>query len=195
MVKILFPPVILVLLIAILSASDVLKELGLLYYPISFGLVIGITNFNRIRFKVQPVILKISFSAGLSILVSLIAFVIGYYSLAIYGVFEEDLQQLFGEDRSKIVTITFGTCVVATLALFVLYQFVFKLKSGRFGFYVKLSAIVLLVIYYFLFFEHFKTKETINEIFYPNTIWQGIMALALQLLFFQKRNQKERVGA
>ncbi len=185
-IKILLPPVFLLLVFYLLTGLNFLKEFGLLYLPISFGLIIGISNWRLFKFKINAY--KPFLAIFTSILISIISFFLGVFSFGLYSILKNLLKVILEGDNTKFSIIIFSVCFIAPLSLFYLYRLIFIYAQNKTNFYIKLVAIVLLILYFIIHFIYFNEVNNfkLKSLFSPYVFWQVIMALALQLILYQK---------
>ncbi|MCF6278834.1 MAG: hypothetical protein L3J14_00630 [Flavobacteriaceae bacterium] len=180
-IKILLPSVFLLLAFYILTTLNFLKEFGLLYLPISFGLIIGISNWKLSKFKIN--VYKPFLAIFTSILISIISFFLGIFSLGLYSILENLLQTTLGEDSVKFLIIIFSVCLVAPLTFICIYRLIFNIPKTKFSLYVIISNIILLVLCSMFFWDNIGVNDSNRML--PYILWQIIMALALQLILYQ----------
>lgn len=182
--KIILPPIVLIIFIYIFSILEILNDISLLYYPISFGLVLGLFNWKLSKFS-NKIILLIIFS----IIICIVSFFIGFFSLGVYNLFENTIKLSLGEDDGKMWIIIISTCLIAPIALFQLLKLIFKFKKDKFNFFVKVITIILLIIQFLCFYK-FSNNKIENNSFYnlisPFTFWQFIMIISLQLQLYHE---------
>ena len=155
------------------------------YYPLSFGLVLGILNWNVHKYNSY-------LGTFLSIITSYASFFIGYFSFPIIA---EILKPLFDEDKSTLIAMTIAPFIIAPLVAFFLYKFIFNFPEKKVTLIVIISSIFLLV---FISLIHIWNSETIqleyefNEILNSYTLWQIVMLLTIQLLIYQKEIENKQ---
>ncbi|PCI31011.1 MAG: hypothetical protein COB60_12990 [Flavobacteriaceae bacterium] len=142
------------------------------FYPLSFGLIIGLANWNIYKYKLFLGVL-------LSIFVSYLAFFIAYFSFTITG----KMFSFMKGDSGSVLGIVISTYIIAPLLVFTFYKFVFKIINSKITIFIIIASISILVLmFYFLF-----SVELIHESLDLYTIWQMIMILALQLIIYQSK--------
>lgn len=158
-------------------------RLGIDYYPLIFGLIIGIVNIKGYKFG--------SFiGVTLSILASYVTFFIAYFSIPLFALV---LKPIFGEDRAASFVMTFSVFILAPLLVFIAYKFVLGYKNVKNINYIIITTIFLLVIIHTIhvrYYELTQFKYEFNESLSPYTLWQVIMALAIQLIMYQDKLKK-----
>ena len=154
----------------------------LFYYPLSFGLIIGLVNWYH--HKYNPFVGVI-----LSLIVSYFTFFLAYFSLLIIGeIFN------FLSDLGHIIGVIISAFIIAPILVFFAYKFVFDYPKTKLTAYIVLFSIILLVLQAYFFFNHddlISSSLTKSKVLNPFTIWQIIMALSLQLIITQ-RIKKEK---
>ena len=168
LLKIILAPIVCVLII--LSS-----QFGIEYYPLSFGLVIGFINWNNHKYGLLIGII-------LSLLASYISFFIAYFS--VYLLFE--IFKLFlGQDNGGVAALMVSSFILSPLLVFFLYKFVFNYSLTKIAKYIIFTSILILIIVFnFSDWQYFKFLKNTRLDHY--TIWQIVMALAIQLLIHQK---------
>ena len=142
------------------------------FYPLTFGLIVGLVNWNIHRYK--PV-----FGVFLSVFISYLAFFIAYYSFYITG----RVFSFMKGDSGIVLGIAISTYIIAPLLVFLFYRLVFKLFISRITVSIITISIILLVLYNYLFYSKELNQESLNSF----TIWQMVMILALQLIIYQNK--------
>lgn len=162
-------------------------KMDLDYYPLSFGLIIGLVNWNYHRNNSY-------FGVILSLVISYASFIISYAST---GLLAEMLKPLLGEDKAGIIALTIFPFVIAPLLVFFSYKLVFNYKiKTKFSKIILISSIILLVTMFYVHYnysEYGRDQQEFNAFLNPYTLWQIIVALALQLLLHQKSLVKKHV--
>ena len=141
-------------------------------YPLSFGLIIGLTNWNMHKYKPFLGVL-------LSIFVSYLAFFIAYFSFALTG----SIFSFMKGDSGNILGLTISTYIIAPLLVFLLYKTVFKIINSKITFFIITISIFLLIVLFYLC----NLIGLIDESLDSYTIWQIIMISALQLIINQTK--------
>ncbi|GAB1308027.1 hypothetical protein KH5_07100 [Urechidicola sp. KH5] len=172
--KILLPGIICVLVLF-------LTNMSIWYYPITFGLVIGLLNFRRHVY--QPFI-----GVLLSLAASLVSFWAAYFCL---GVFTSLRKKLYTNNEIIVDDLTFYDAlitpfVITPLLTFFFYRHVFKIGISRSGFFVIIASVLLLILVFSFFWFYLQEFNFSNKL--PYMIWQLIMATALQILINKKVN-------
>lgn len=169
--RILFPSIICFVIIYITNMS-------IDYYPLSFGLVIGFTNLGLHKYKALLGIL-------LSVIVSYASFFIAYFSFAITG---NIFNFIVSGDLGNILGLNVSTNIIAPLLVFLLYRIVFNIPKTKLTIIVVLSSVVFLVLQscFFYYMNSTQIDSFMGKILNLYTIWQVIMALALQIIINQK---------
>jgi hypothetical protein len=161
--KIVLPSIICFLLIRI-------AKIPFSFYPLSFGLIIGIINWNV--HKYNPYLGAIS-----SVIISYTAFYIAYFSFVITG----GIVSFMG-DSGSVLGLTISTYVIAPILVFLFYKFIFKMSNSKLTMLIVIISIFVLVLQNYFFYSNELNKESLNSF----TAWQIVMALALQLIIYQK---------
>jgi len=167
-IKIISPSIICALII-------LLTELPLEYYPISFGLIIGLTNWNLHKYKPYLGVL-------LSVLASFVSFFIAFYSSFLVEnlvdfIFKET-DYFVGDESRGTLTFIISPFIIAPILVFLVYSYIFNFPKVKRTTMIILISIVLLVLNACLAFYYGIGK--------PYVFWQVIMALAIQLIVYQK---------
>jgi hypothetical protein len=157
----------------------VITKIPIEYYPLSFGFVLGILNWNVHKYNSY-------LGTVLSIIASYTSFFIGYFS---FSIITEILKPLFSEDKSILIAMTVSPFIIAPSVAFLLYKFIFNFPEKKVTLIVIVSSIFLLV---FISLIHIWNSETIqleyefNEILNSYTLWQIVVLLTIQLIIYQK---------
>ena len=88
---------------------------------------------------------------------------------------------------------TFSVFILAPLLVFIAYKFVLGYKNVKNINYIIITTIFLLVIIHTIhvrYYELTQFKYEFNESLSPYTLWQVIMALAIQLIMYQDKLKK-----
>lgn len=171
--KIILPSIICTLII-------VTTQISIEYYPISFGLVLGLINWKNYKFNPY---LGLFFT----IIISFVCFLLAYISFPLLSTI---LKPLLGEDLSSFISIEIAAFVIGPLLVFFSYSYIFNYpKKSIITRNIILGVIIILVFVSTLFFILPDSKITtllkdIKLIHY--TIWQIVMALGIQLIIYQK---------
>ena len=172
LLEILLPPLLCVFLIKVTNMS-------IEYYPLSFGLVIGILNWKH--HKHPPF-----FGILLCLILSYASFFIGYFSIPLLlGI----LSPFLGEDSGGILALTIGAYVIAPFLVFLSYKLIFKYKKS--SNFIIIGVIVLLIVVFrtLVWYSEFGNYTfKLNELSY--TLWQMIMAFAIQLLIVGNKTSR-----
>ncbi|QMU64983.1 MAG: hypothetical protein GKR88_12240 [Flavobacteriaceae bacterium] len=163
----------------------VFTKLPLEYYPLSFGLVIAVVNW---KISSRNSYLR----TFLCVLFSYTSFFAGYFTPHILS---NAFVPLFGQDIGGIVALTLSVCLISPLLLFFLFRFIFKYPKKKFV--IKVTAISVITLFLISLFhtwnvDTLKFQHEFNEILNPYTLWQVIMALAIQLLVRQQYLFKQK---
>jgi hypothetical protein len=177
--KLLLPAILCVLILYI-------TKMSILYYPLSFGLVIGLVNWKLHKYNPYIGVL-------LSVLVSLISFWLAFFSIGLFSnlgdLITSNTNYVFG-DGAKIYYLIVAINIIAPILVFTLYKFVFKIYKTKFSLYIIISSIILLVLVFILNINHY---SIFDFRLLPYTIWQFIMALALQIIITQNTLKKPKL--
>lgn len=154
------------------------SNLSIEYYPMLFGLIIGLINWDVHVYKPLLGIL-------LSILTSYASFFIALFSSFVFGYIQEYIMETTDFVISDRVTRNFSIIVtsfiIAPLLVFFLYRYVFNIPNSKISLIITGISIILLVLISYSFIE-IEDKHLLNPFF----LWQIIMALAIQLILYQK---------
>lgn len=149
-------------------------KIGIDYYPLIFGLVIGLVNWKDHKNGLFIGII-------LNVFISYICFFIAYFSFPLFlGVFKP----LLGEDAAAITVMTLSAFFFAPLLVFFGYKFIFTYPNDKYILKVIAVSIFTLVLICLLFY-YFEIGNGLSLI-----LWQVIMALAIQLIIQQKELKK-----
>ena len=171
--KIILPPIICLLII-------VLTEMGIEYYPLSFGLIIGFINWNNHKYG-------ISIGIFLSLLASYTSFFIAFFT---FPLLFEAFKLLFGEDTGSVTALAISSFIIAPLLVFFLYKYVFHYSKTKITNYIILvSVLILITVFYLSDSQYFNFIKVLKLDHYG--IWQVIMALAIQTIIYQKEIWKK----
>jgi len=146
------------------------------YYPLCFGLIIGIVNWNIHKHK--PIV-----GVLLSVLVSYITYFIAYLSIGVVGYLIKLLfKDIFNLNSDLIgrLSFTISPFIIAPLLAFIAYRYVFHIPKTRTTLLIVLSAVVLLFVRSYFFMDFIG-----NNILNPYSLWLIIMTLAIQLAIYQ----------
>jgi len=164
LLKVLLPAVMCFILIRII-------EIPFSFYPLSFGLIIGVVNWSFHKYK--PIL-----GVSLSVFVSYIAFFVAYFSFAITG----KLLGFIDRNSGSVLALTISAYVIAPLLVFYGYRFVFDGPKAKITAFIIMLSIIILVLQSYLFYYNELNQKSINAF----AGWQIIMSLALQLIICQK---------
>ena len=146
------------------------------YYPLVFGLVIGLTNWGYFKYKQI-------LGLVLCLILSYVTFFTGYFSLALTTVIFD-----FLGDLGNIIALIISAFIIAPLLVFFAFKFVFKFAKTRFtNLIVTISVFLLALQSYFMLNVGDSISDDLidNKFFNPFTTWQIIMALAIQTIIYQ----------
>ncbi|WP_299110029.1 hypothetical protein [uncultured Tenacibaculum sp.] len=148
-------------------------NLDLFLYPLVFGIVIGILNFDK--YKTKPLIGLLYGLVG-----GYLAFFLSYFSFFLLL----HLKTTIGEDKANLIAIITAPNLLAPMLVFSVYWFVFKFKKSKFTFLIMALSIIVLMLSCITIYLNINLlgRNSINT----NLIWQVIMALAIQLIIYQK---------
>ncbi len=159
-----------------------ITNLSIEYYPILFGLIIGLVNWG---FHKKEPLLGVVFS----ILASYICFYLTFLSMYFVGSFFElikgNINHLIDNELIAIIAFSISPFVVSPILLFFAYKFIFNFPKKTVTFFIIISAIILLFAYN-IYINFYYESLLNNRILNPYTIWQVVMALAIQLIIYQK---------
>lgn len=178
LLNILLPPIICLTIITI-------AKIGIDYYPLSFGLIIGIVNWRHYRCSPYLGII-------ISLFVSYLAFFIAYASLPLFVEFFK----LFNISNREVLPIVLSSFIIAPILVFMFYKYVFLFKKNKRTTFIILCSITLLVIIFCTHVWYHKLtmfKYEFNEALNPYTLWQVIMALSIQIIINQDFFIREEV--
>lgn len=168
LLKIILAPIICILII-------ITTQIGIEYYPLSFSLVIGFINCNNHKYGLFIGIV-------LSLLASYISFIIAFFSVYL---FVEVFTLFLEQDNGGVTALMFSSFILAPLLVFFLYKFVFSYSLTKIGKYIIFTSVFILIIVFYLYdFKNFNFLKKIRLDHY--VIWQFVMALAIQLIIYQK---------
>jgi len=154
-----------------------LFEVNLFYFPLIFGLVIGLINLKAHK-------LNILFGVVLSIVISCFVFLVSYFSLLIFGKILGFLLEL-----GNIISIILAAFFLSPVLAFTGYRYLFNFQKTKFSTIVMWVSILFLILYsYFMLIEsEFNSSDLSSfKLFNPFVMWQIIMAIAIQLILYQK---------
>lgn len=162
LLKILLPSILLIFIFRLTTGSFIFDFLGYSYYPISFGLIIGIVN--DWRFKVKTVI-----RTFYSLCLSLVTFSINFL-----------LTLIVGYELGYYIIVFF---VSPIFVLYAYYKF-YNVKLTKFIFVYTLTISI------FLYFTSIYSDTLLDGqdplIFNLYLIWQVTVAITLQLILHKK---------
>jgi len=158
-----------------------ITNIPLEYSTLTFGLIIGLANWGFHKYK--PII-----GVLLSMLVSFVSFLLAYLSFAA----TKAIFNLLNVDSDSVLSTTLSINIIAPLLLFLSYTFVFKIPKTRLTTFIVILSLVLLVFQSYLhyYFDSLSIDFQYYKILKIHTIWQIIMALAIQLLVNQSKINK-----
>jgi len=154
----------------------------LFYYPLSFGLVIGLINWKFHKYK--PFL-----GVFFSVLVSYASFFIAYFSIIITGEVVGSILDINGDESKGVIAFIISPFIIAPMLVFLSYMFVFNIPKTKLTMYVVLFSVIFLVLqsyFFFYYVDSYSIDLSGHKILNPYTIWQIIMALAIQLIINQK---------
>ncbi|KAB1071097.1 hypothetical protein F6U93_01530 [Tamlana haliotis] len=110
-----------------------------------------------------------------------------YYSMAAFGYIREFLlinnNIIMSDDNARELAFIISPFVIAPILVFLAYKLVFNYPKSKITLLIVLFSILLLVLQSCYFFFIAKPIDDANLFLNLYTIWQVIMALALQLIF------------
>ncbi len=172
-IKIILPAILCVLIIYI-------TKMSLWYYPLSFGVIIGLVNWKKHKYNSY-------IGTLLSVIVSFASFWISFFFFGVFSALREFIinNTNYSINESMLVYyLIISAFIIAPILVFTLYKFVFKIPKTKFSLYIIISSIILLILD-FMFFWNFQETNNFSEML-PYVIWQFIMALSLQLILYQE---------
>ncbi|HIC32343.1 MAG TPA: hypothetical protein EYO76_10545 [Flavobacteriaceae bacterium] len=180
--KILLPPLLCILCLSYINDSD--------FYPLEFGLIIAIFNYNHFNFKPYVGVIVSVLVSYVVYLLAALSFVGMWYlnqSMISYNTMNEGL-------IAKVITII-SVCFIAPLLLFYLYGFIFKISKSKNSKWVIIISIVTLIFLQINDFNKEANFSSIKEYDYFNlsVYWQFVMALAIQLNIYQNNFFKKKL--
>jgi multisubunit Na+/H+ antiporter MnhB subunit len=156
-----------------------LTELSLDYYPILFGLIIGLVNWDLHKYKPY-------FGVLLSLLASFGCFFIAFYSsYLVENVVDfifKDTDYFVGDESRGTLTFIISPFIIAPILVFSAYRYIFNFPKVKQTTWIILISIILLVLIACLAFYY--------GIGRPFVFWQVIMALSIQLILYQHKFKK-----
>ncbi|WP_345273401.1 hypothetical protein [Flaviramulus aquimarinus] len=160
-----------------------ITNISLEYSTLSFGLIIGLINWGGHKYKPLLGVL-------LSVLASFVSFIIAYLSFAVTGA----IFSFMDGDSGSVFGLAISTSIIAPLLLFFSCTFVFKIPKTRLTKLVIIFSLIILVSQSYLhyYIDSLSIDFPNYKILKPYTIWQMVMALALQLLLNQIEVNKLR---
>ncbi len=172
-IKLILPAILCVIIIHI-------TKMEIYYYPLSFGIIIGLINWEK--HKYNPYI-----GTLLSIFVSFVSFWIAFFSMSIFGIFRDFILQnteyTISKDLVGELSYIISPFLFAPILVFIIYKFVFNFSKTKFAKYIIIVSIILLVLQSSFFYNNEEFLKDSIQI--PFVIWQVIMALAIQLIINQ----------
>lgn len=162
-----------------------LETLGILYFPLSFGLIIAIVNYGKNRFNYFLSIL-------LSLLISLVIFFLVIFSMQfieqVWRFIVSDSVRLMSDLPPKESVFVLSAFLLAPLLMFWGYKYLYSFKKSKITLLVICVEVGVLLLQVY-FFSHYElsavVKESFKTIVNPYIIWQITMALAFQLIIYQ----------
>lgn len=154
-----------------------LLKSSLEYTTVTFGLVMGLSNFQAIKINKVPGVV-------LSVLFSFLSFLIAYLS---FGLFANAIN-LINQDSANILSLLISAYIIAPVSLLVLYSFIFNygdFKTKKV--YMALSIILLLVVGYLI--PYFKIFEKNVVIF---SVWQITMSFVIHIVSSKRTPEVNR---
>lgn len=161
-----------------------ITNIPLEYSTLSFGLIIGLVNWEGHKYNPLLGIL-------LSVLASFVSFTIAYFSFAVTGA----IFSFMDGDSGSVFGLAISTNIIAPLLLLLSYTFVFKIPKTRLTTLVIIFSLIMLVSQSYLhyYIDSLSIDFPNYKILKPYTIWQIVMALAIQLLVNQNEVNKLRM--
>lgn len=175
-----------VIIPAILCAIVIyITNIPLEYSTLSFGLIIGLVNWNFHKYKPWLGIL-------LSILLSFVSFTLAYLSFATTKAIFDSMNI----DSESVLSTTVSINVIAPLLLFLSYTFIFKIPKTRLTVIVIMFSLFILVFksYLHYYIDSISIDFQNYKVLKSYAIWQVVMALAIQLLVNQRKINKLRLN-
>ncbi|GEM_PF-2797478 len=175
--KVILPSILCAILIYI-------TNIPLEYSTLSFGLIIGLVNWNLHKYK--PLL-----GTLLSVFVSFVSFTISYLSfVATKAIFDS-----VNLDSESVLSTMVSINVIAPLLLLFSYSFVFKIPKTRLTTLVIIFSLIILVSQSYLhyYIDLLSIDFPNYKILKPYILWQMVMALTIQLLVNQNGVNKLRI--
>ena len=148
------------------------------YHVLFFSLAIILFNYDKVKYAYAT---SFIFSVGLSYTAFFVSialyFGIGYIIMQVIELDKLDDISIFGFN-SKQLLLLIPVAIISPILMFFSYQILFKIKKSNYFKTIKWTTIIILVLFGILR-QNFKDG-------YSSIFWQLIMALALQLILYQK---------
>lgn len=156
------------------------KNLGLFYYPLSFGLILGIVNLKFFNSKIFD---KYGVTGVLlcSVMISLCVFTIGILSLGLHNF----IDWIMPKSDGQLATLIFGNCIISPLLLIYFYGLILKIKFNKIAFVIIFTAITILSLSLTFYIEYLQIEQLNSfqkTLLNPYFLWQLVMMLLLQVL-------------
>ncbi|PQJ21565.1 hypothetical protein [Tenacibaculum sp. SG-28] len=149
-------------------------KVNLEYYPLIFGVTIGLFNVKHNR---HPVLLGIL----LCVIASYMSFFAGYLGFfLLLGFFKP----LLGEEIGAYIFIILCPFIISPIILYYLLKYLFDIGNNKVNNYIMFFSIVTLVIIAVVFFLKAQGiyDYDYNSLFSPYVLWSFIMAFSIQIL-------------
>ena len=148
------------------------------YHVLFFSLIIVLFNHKRINHS-------IAMSYFLSVLLSFLSFFISialYFGIGYIIMLFIDLDKLENiyvfKYNCKELLFMLPVTIISPILMFIGYHILFKIRKTNFSKIIKLTSIILLVLYGLI-------MQNFND-HYSSITWQFTMTLALQLILYQE---------
>jgi len=154
-------------------------DISLDYLPLSFGLIIGFINWKAHKFKPLLGVL-------LSVLISYISFFIALFSSFIFGYIREFIMGMtnfvISDTTIRNFSLIITSFIFAPLLVFFFYKYIFYMPKTKLSLIIKITTVIILVLISCIFIN-IEQMDISNSFF----LWQIIMALAVQIIIYQKQ--------
>lgn len=162
-----------------------ISKMEIWYYPLSFGLVIGLVNWNI--HKNKPYI-----GVFLSVIISFTSFGLAFFCFGVFSTLREFLinNTIVSIGEGAIVYyLIISAFVIAPILVFISYSFLFKIPKTKFSLFVMIISIIILIINAVMSQYTHQTKFYFSRML-SYAIWQIVMSIAIQIVITQKKINK-----
>ena len=165
-----------ILLPAILCSGVIFLTLTSVgYYPVIFGLVVGVVNWKSHKYNPALAIIYITIA-------SYISFFIGLYLIGPIG----EIFAFLGNDLRAQLGLQISPYVISPCLLFIFLSYIYGLKRDNFFFIIMILSIIILLTIINLFRGSFNFEFQTTEFYLPFVVWPVIISIGFQMALYRE---------